>query len=132
MNAFYTWAIVPESLPAIAGNHCSANFTPSSYGGAHGGDLGTTNAPIADNVEINHLPHTPLLGTNTIREVYWPIAVLRPRRAGAMRKDWTLTFIGVAYFFYALSLANFQLKYLYAEHGECPCIRLCLGGTEVK
>jgi hypothetical protein len=81
-----------------------------------------TNAPIADNVEITPPPRAPLLCIQTIRKVFSPIAVLRPRRAGAMRKDWALTFIGVAYFFYVLSLANFQLKYLYAEQGECACI----------
>ncbi len=127
MNAFYTWAIVPESLPAIAGDHCSASFAPSSYDGAHGGDFGLSNTPIAENGEITIPPRAPLLCIKTIRKVFLPIAVLRPRRAGAMRKDWTLTFIGLAYFFYALSLANFQLKYYYAEQGECTCIRLCLG-----
>ena len=48
-----------------------------------------------------------------------------------MRKDWALTFIGVSFFFYVLSLAVFQLKYLYAEHGEYLFFRLYLGGTEV-
>jgi hypothetical protein len=91
-----------------------------------------TNAPIADNVEITPSPPPSLLCVQTIREVLWAIAVLRPRRAGAMRKDWALTFIGAAYFFYVLSLANFQLKYLYAEQGEHACIILCLSGTEVR
>jgi hypothetical protein len=77
-----------------------------------------TNAEAADNVETTPPPRAPVLCIETIRNVFSPIAVLRPRRAGAMRKDWTMTFIGLAYFFYLLSLANFQLKYLYAEHGE--------------
>jgi hypothetical protein len=83
-----------------------------------------TSAPITDNVEITPPPRAPLLCIRTIRNVFSPIAVLRPRRAGAMRKDWVLTFIGIAYFFYLLSLANFQLKYLYAEQGEWACIKL--------
>ena len=82
------------------------------------------NASVADNVEITPSPRPPLLCIRTIQKVFSPIAVLRPRRAGAMRKDWALTFIGIAYFFYLLSLANFPVKYLYAEHGECVCIRL--------
>jgi len=81
-------------------------------------------AAIADNVELTSPPLAPLLGIQTIREVYLPIAVLRPRRAGAMRKDWALTFIGIAYFSYIVSLANFQIKYLYAEQGEWACIIL--------
>ena len=83
-----------------------------------------TSAPVADNVEISPPPRASLLCIRTIRDVYLPITVLRPRRAGAMRKDWALTFIGLSYFFYLLSLANFQLKYLYAEHGEWACIKL--------
>ena len=81
-----------------------------------------TSALIADNVEITPPPRTPLLCT--IRNVFWALVVLRPRRAGAMRKDWALTFIGIAYFFYQLSFANFQFKYLYAEHSEWACSRL--------
>ena len=132
LNAFYTWAIVPESLPSIAGDQCcSASFTPSSYDGPHEGGSGLANALIPDNVEITPPPRTPLLCIKTFRKVFFPITVLRPRRAGAMRKDWTLTFVGIAWFFYALSLANFQFKYYYAEQGECTCISLCLGGTEV-
>lgn len=34
-----------------------------------------------------------------------------------MRKDYALTIIAVAYFLYLMSLALYQLKYLYAEHG---------------
>ncbi|KAG8824167.1 hypothetical protein FRB91_003948 [Serendipita sp. 411] len=45
-----------------------------------------------------------------------PLASLRPRRAGALHKDYTLTIIGVSYFIYLMSLALYQLKYLYAEH----------------
>lgn len=119
MNAFYTWAIVPESLPTIAGDQCcNASSDPSSYDIAHDGGPRMIYVPITDNVEITPLPHPPLLCIQTIREIFLSIAVLRPRRAGAMRKDWALTFIGVSYFFYVLSLANFQLKYLYAEQGE--------------
>jgi hypothetical protein len=77
-----------------------------------------THAPAAGSVEITPPPRAPVLCIQTTRKVFSPIAALRPRRVGAMRKDWALTFIGVAYFFYNLSLANFQLKYLYAEQGE--------------
>jgi hypothetical protein len=53
-----------------------------------------------------------------LRQLFAPLASLRPRRAGAMHKDYTLTIIGVSYFIYLLSLALYQLKYLYAEHGQ--------------
>lgn len=51
-----------------------------------------------------------------IRRLIAPLAAFRPRRAGAMRKDYTLTIIALSYFTYLMSLALYQLKYLYAEH----------------
>ena len=143
LNAFYTWAIVPESLPTFAEDQCcgassaptlhggGASSAPTLYGGARDSTPGKTHAPVADNVEITPLPHATLLCIRSIRQDFSSIAVLRPRRAGAMRKDYALTFIGIAYFFYLLSLANFQLKYLYAERGEWICITLRSGGTEL-
>ena len=133
LNAFYSWAIIPESLPSIAGDQCcSAPFAPSSYDGAHDGGFALSNAPITDNAEITSPPHAPLLSIKMFQKVFLALTVLRPRRVGAMRKDWALTFIGIACFFYALSPAHFQFKYYYAEHSEYTCIRLCLGGTEVR
>lgn len=53
-----------------------------------------------------------------------PVAAFRPRRVGALHKDYTLTIIAVSYFIYLMSLALYQLKYLYAEHGESNFCRL--------
>jgi MFS family permease len=53
-----------------------------------------------------------------LRRLVSPVAALRPRRAGALHKDYTLTIIAVSYFIYLTSLALYQLKYLYAEHGQ--------------
>lgn len=53
-----------------------------------------------------------------LKRLLAPIAALRPRHAGAMRLDYTLTIIAVSYFIYLTSLALYQLKYLYAEHGR--------------
>lgn len=52
-----------------------------------------------------------------LRRLVSPVAALRPRRVGALHKDYTLTIIAVSYFIYLMSLALYQLKYLYAEHG---------------
>ena len=72
----------------------------------------------SDNTE-NTYPETrsnvAMLGP--LRRLVAPLAAFRPRRAGAMRKDYTLTIIAVSYFIYLMSLALYQLKYLYAEHG---------------
>jgi hypothetical protein len=73
----------------------------------------------SENAEGAHLE----AGSNTamwgpLRRLVSPLAAFRPRRAGAMRKDYTLTIIAASYFIYLMSLALYQLKYLYAEHGE--------------
>jgi hypothetical protein len=72
----------------------------------------------SDNTENAH----PENGSNLamlgpLRRLVAPLAAFRPRRAGAMRKDYTLTIIAVSYFIYLMSLALYPLKYLYAEHG---------------
>jgi hypothetical protein len=53
-----------------------------------------------------------------LRRLVSPVAALRPRRVGALHKDYTLTIIAVSYFIYLMSLALYQLKYLYVEHGQ--------------
>jgi len=63
-------------------------------------------------------PATFLTLLSPLRRLVSPVAALRPRRVGALHKDYTLTIIAVSYFIYLMSLALYQLKYLYAEHGQ--------------
>ncbi|PVG01020.1 MFS general substrate transporter [Serendipita vermifera] len=91
----YILFIVPESL--------------------HSTDKPQANQPIqATQPNEDHAPSAAQ--SSYLRQLVAPLASLRPRRAGAMHKDYTLTIIGVSYFIYLLSLALYQLKYLYAEH----------------
>ncbi|CAG8630763.1 5397_t:CDS:1 [Acaulospora colombiana] len=83
--------------------------------------LHSTDKPQANQLTQATQPnedHTPNSAqASYLRQLVAPLASLRPRRAGAMHKDYTLTIIAVSYFIYLLSLALYQLKYLYAEHG---------------
>jgi len=74
--------------------------------------------PLDDGTQNAHSetgPNFVFLGL--IGRMVAPLAAFRPRRAGALRKDYTLTIIAISYFIYLMSLALYQLKYLYAEHG---------------
>jgi MFS family permease len=76
------------------------------------------------NEQISALEHSSENPTNSsallalLRRLISPVAALRPRRVGALHKDYTLTIIAVSYFIYLMSLALYPLKYLYAEHGQ--------------
>jgi hypothetical protein len=97
ISLFFILLVVPESLHSAdkppAGQHITSGPEP--------GQPEPTSALL--------VPFRRLVG---------PIAALRPRRVGALHKDYTLTIIAASYFIYLMSLALYQLKYLYAEHRE--------------
>ncbi|KAG8834571.1 hypothetical protein FRC17_008240 [Serendipita sp. 399] len=82
--------------------------------------LHSSNKPSGHNDTIDSISfqQQPLHQTtrSPILRLFAPLASFRPRRAGALHKDYTLTLIAVSYFIYLMSLALYQLKYLYAEH----------------
>jgi hypothetical protein len=92
---FFVITIVPESL--------------------HSTDKPSTHNP---NIGQQNTEPTPASSIPApLRRMVAPLAALRPRRVGAMHKDYTLTIIGVAYLIYLTSLALYPSKYLYATHG---------------
>lgn len=101
-SLFFISSIVPESL--------------------HITDKPPAHNPNIDQQNIEQTPVSTI--PSPLRRLVAPLAALRPRRAGAMHKDYTLTIIGAAYLIYLMSLALYPLKYLYAEHGKlslvCP------------
>lgn len=92
----YSLLIIPESLIHKGEQHVSDNSSPHRE---------------RSNQRVSPSP------VKLSRRILEPLASLRPRRAGTLHKDYTLTVIAVGYFFYLLSLALYQVKYLYAEHG---------------
>ena len=98
LSLLFILLIVPESLH-------SSDKPPSQ----------TSNGDTHD-IDAETQPNAAILGP--LRRLVAPLAAFRPRRAGATRKDYTLTIIAASYFIYLMSLALYQLKYLYAEHGE--------------
>lgn len=94
LSFLFILVVVPESLQS------SDKQTPSTS------DIQIPARPLSP----HYAPYAPFL------KLLAPLAALRPRRAGAMRKDYTLTIMAVSYFIYLMSLALYQVKYLYAEH----------------
>ncbi|CCA71812.1 hypothetical protein PIIN_05747 [Serendipita indica DSM 11827] len=94
LSFLFILVVVPESLQ------------PSDKQAPSTSDIQIPARPLSP----HYAPYAPFL------KLLAPLAALRPRRAGAMRKDYTLTIMAVSYFIYLMSLALYQVKYLYAEH----------------